>query len=174
MFFYAIGSFFSGQLGDTFHSPTVIGIGLIGSAFCVFGLVFGVWSDVAHSSVAYSHFYFMFFWLIFGLVQSVGGPVGTAVMGNWFGSKNRGWVFGTWTCHQYIGNISAAVVASAILHSKSTPWVYALIIPAICNGLYGLFVIMILPERPEHVNLETEETRARAAAAKLSGVTPVS
>lgn len=36
MFFYAIGSFFSGRLGDTFHAPTIIGFGLIGSAACVF------------------------------------------------------------------------------------------------------------------------------------------
>eukprot|EP01041_Mallomonas_annulata_P010554 gene10554-22013_t len=171
MFFYAIGSFFSGKLGDTFHAPTVIGIGLLGSACCVFALVVGVWTDVAHSSVAYAHFYFMFFWLIHGLVQSTGGPVGTAIMGNWFGAKNRGWIFGTWTCHQYIGNITAAVVASAILNS-SLPWTYALLIPCFCNAIWGVLMILILPERPEHVNIETEETRSKAAAAKLSGTTP--
>ena len=173
MFFYAIGSFFSGKLGDTYHAPTVIGIGLLGSAFCVFALVVGVWTDVPHSSVAYSHFYFMFIWLIHGLVQSVGGPVGTAVMGNWFGVKNRGWIFGTWTCHQYIGNISAAIVASLILRS-TYPWEYALLIPCIANALMGLIVIFFLPERPEHVGVETEETRAKAATAKASGVSPVS
>jgi len=172
MFFYAIGSFFSGKLGDTYHAPTVVGIGLLGSATCVFFLVVGVWGDVAHSSVAYSHFYFMFIWLVHGLVQSTGGPVNTAIMGNWFGAKNRGWIFGTWTCHQYVGNIIAAVVATAILNS-SLPWVYALLVPALANALWGLFLISFLPERPEHVNLETEETRAKAAAAKAAGVDSV-
>lgn len=28
-------------------------------------------------------------WLLHGFLQSAGGPVGTAIMGNWFGSKNR-------------------------------------------------------------------------------------
>lgn len=171
MFFYAIGSFFSGKIGDTYHAPTVMGIGLLGSACCVFALVVGVWTDVPHSSVAYSHFYFMFIWMMHGLVQSVGGPVGTSVMGNWFGAKNRGWVFGTWTCHQYIGNISAAVVATMILRS-TYPWEYALLVPCICNALVGIAMIFFLPERPEHVGVETEETRAKAATAKASGVSP--
>ena len=172
MFFYAIGSFFSGKLGDTYHSPTVVGLGLIGSAACVFFLAIGVWTDVAHSSVAYSHFYFMFIWLVHGLMQSTGGPVNTAIMGNWFGAKNRGWVFGTWTCHQYIGNITAAVVATAILNS-SLPWTYALLVPAVCNFLWGTLLILALPERPEHVGVETEETRAKAIAQKASGATVV-
>jgi len=169
MFFYAIGSFFSGKLGDTYHAPTVVGIGLIGSAACVFFLVMGVWTDVAHGSAAYSHFYFMFIWLVHGLVQSTGGPVNTAIMGNWFGSKNRGWIFGTWTCHQYVGNITAAIVASAVL-STSLPWTWALLIPASANLVWGLVLIYFLPERPEHVNLETEETRAKAVVAKAAGV----
>jgi len=161
MFFYAIGSFFSGKLGDTYHAPTVVGIGLLGSALCVFALVVGVETDVAHSSVAYSHFYFMFIWLVHGLVQSTGGPVNTAIMGNWFGAKNRGWIFGTWTCHQYIGNITAAVVASAILNS-SFPWVYALLVPAACNAVWGLLLVFALPEKPEDVNVVTEESAARS------------
>lgn len=76
MFFYAIGSFFSGRLGDTFHSPTIIGLGLLGSATCVFVLVFGIYEDFAkNSAVGFAYFYFLTTWTIHGLFQSTGGPV---------------------------------------------------------------------------------------------------
>lgn len=165
MFFYAIGSFFSGKLGDTYHAPSVVGIGLIGSSVCVMMLVFGVENDVVRSSIA--RFYFLTCWLFHGLVQSTGGPVNTAIMGNWFGAKNRGWIFGTWTCHQYIGNILAAVVATMILNS-SYSWEWALVIPAVANFAWGVVCLTILPERPEHVGVETEESAAKALLAQSS------
>lgn len=76
MFFYAIGSYFSGRLGDMFHAPTIIGYGLIGSACCVFLLVFGITEDFTRSnSVTFASFYFLTTWTIHGLFQSTGGPV---------------------------------------------------------------------------------------------------
>jgi sugar phosphate permease len=168
MFFYAIGSFFSGKLGDTYHAPTVVGYGLIGSSLCVMLLVFGVDENIARESAAgFVRFYFLLTWLLHGLVQSTGGPVNTAIMGNWFGVKNRGWIFGTWTCHQYVGNILAAVVATLILNS-SYSWEFALIIPAICNFGWGMVCLYFLPERPEDVNVETEESVIKAQAAQNS------
>jgi hypothetical protein len=75
MFFYAIGSYFSGRLGDMFHAPTIIGCGLLGSAACVFLLVFGISEDFARTNVAFASFYFLTTWTIHGLFQSTGGPV---------------------------------------------------------------------------------------------------
>ena len=90
LFFYAIGSFFSGNIGDKYHSPTVIGIGLIGSGCCVFALVLAMLMDITHTSdPSFERYYLICAWMMHGLFQSVGGPVGTAVMGNWFSSKNR-------------------------------------------------------------------------------------
>lgn len=90
MFFYAIGSLCSGQLGDRLHAPTVVGLGLLGSAACVLALTIGIWEDVEGDSVWFYHFFFLTVWLVHGLMQSTGGPVNTAIMGNWFGAKNRG------------------------------------------------------------------------------------
>ncbi len=40
-------------------------------------------------------------------------------MGNWFCDKksieNRGLIFGLWTCHQYMGDITAAVCTAIVL-----------------------------------------------------------
>jgi sugar phosphate permease len=83
MFFYAIGSYFSGRLGDMFHAPTIIGYGLIGSACCVFLLVFGISEDFTRSnSVAFASIYFLSIWTIHGLFQSTGGPVSTKLHPN--------------------------------------------------------------------------------------------
>lgn len=41
MFTYAGGSFITGQLGDRFSPVLVIGIGLLGSTFCLFLIVIG-------------------------------------------------------------------------------------------------------------------------------------
>lgn len=59
MFCYAIGSFFSGNIGDMYHAPTVIAWGLIGSGICVFTLVLGVWSGISEMSAFTSDSFFI-------------------------------------------------------------------------------------------------------------------
>jgi MFS family permease len=44
MFTYAGGSFITGQLGDRFSPVLVIGIGLLGSTFCLFLIVIGTYA----------------------------------------------------------------------------------------------------------------------------------
>lgn len=147
-----VGSFLSGKLGDTYHAPTVVAIGLFGSGLCVMSLAAGIYANVESYSYSFYHTFFLGIWLIHGLFQSTGGPVGTAIMGNWFGSKNRGWIFGTWTCHQYVGNITAAVVATAILKS-SLNWTWALIIPSLTTFLWSVWMWAKVPEKPADVGL---------------------
>ncbi|KAG5183793.1 major facilitator superfamily domain-containing protein [Tribonema minus] len=153
MFAYAIGSFFSGQLGDRLRPTTVVAAGLIGSAACVMALVFGLWGDVVHENPIWANTYFLSAWLLHGLFQSTGGPVNTAIMGAWFDSKNRGLVFGTWTCHQYMGNIIAAITATAILAQGFAYW-WVLVISAVANLAWGVFLLMALPSRPAEVGIE--------------------
>lgn len=54
-------------------------------------------------------------------------------MGNWFcdpdSIKKRGTIFGFWTCHQYLGDITAALCTAWVLHSGLPSW-WALLIPA--------------------------------------------
>jgi OPA family glycerol-3-phosphate transporter-like MFS transporter 1/2 len=43
-------------------------------------------------------------------------------MGNWFCDKksveNRGLIFGLWTCHQYMGDITAALCTAVVLGKR--------------------------------------------------------
>ncbi|CAM9216009.1 unnamed protein product [Chrysoparadoxa australica] len=153
MFTYAIGNLCSGILGDRLHPPTITAVGLIGSALCVFALIGEVWSDWGNKAPAIGYPLIIGVWLIHGLFQSTGGPVNTAIMGKWFGATNRGLVFGTWTCHQYIGNIVSALVATCIL-SSGLPYWWALAVPAICNFAWGVWCYLLLPANPTEVGIE--------------------
>merc|ERR1719331_3574517 len=92
--------------------------------------------DIIHSSYSLGFFLFVLAQFIHGLFQSTGGPVNTSIMGNWFPKKGRGLIFGLWTCHQYIGDIVAALATAAIIKSGYA-WQYALIVPGVANGIRG-------------------------------------
>ena len=53
--------------------------------------------------------------------QSTGWPGVVAVMGNWFGKKNRGLLMGVWNSHTSVGNILGTAIPS-IWARKGKPW----------------------------------------------------
>jgi len=93
------------------------------------------------------------------------GPVGTAVMGNWFcdpGSiKDRGNIFGFWTCHQYLGDVTAALCTAWVLHSGLPYW-WAFLIPAIANFGWAFLTMQLIPD-PYDIGIITPEVRIRQA-----------
>jgi sugar phosphate permease len=74
--------------------------------------------------------------------------VNTAIMGNWFPAKGRGLIFGLWTCHQYVGDIVAALASAYILRS-GYDWRFCLLIPAILNGMWAAVNFTTVPNTPE-------------------------
>ena len=96
--------------------------------------------------------------------QAIGGPVGTAIMGNWMvtpeARRNRGLIYGTWTTHQYLGNIIAPViiVLCNVSHAK---WWWGLMWPVFINAGWGLVCHFALPATPEaHARKEAAEKAA--------------
>ena len=146
MFTYAGGSFVTGLLGDRFSPVMVISAGLLGSTLCLFLIVYGASSFVVHSA-ALCGAWFLGCQLLHGLFQATGGPVNTAIMGAWFPAKGRGLVFGLWTCHQYVGDIVAAL-ASAYMLSAGIDWRWCVLLPAVLNGLWALVNIFSVPNSP--------------------------
>lgn len=108
---YAAGNIINGKLGDTFNPTTILAIGLFGSGVCLLLINVAIWFDFEGLSPALGNFFILSVYFLFGFFQATGGPVGTAVMGNWFcdpeSVKKRGMIFGFWTCHQYLGDIAA-------------------------------------------------------------------
>lgn len=160
---YAIGNIVSGKLGDTFRPTTILAIGLFGSGACLFFINVALWFDFEGYSVALGNLFMLAVYFLFGFFQSTGGPVGTAVMGNWFcdedSVKNRGLIFGLWTCHQYCGDITSQLVSAAVLGSGLPYW-WALFIPAVANVLWAFLTVRLIPD-PYEMGIITEEVRIR-------------
>ena len=99
MFTYAFGAPLAGQLGDMYDPSMVLGVGLYGSAACIFMLIFGMWNHLGEAGPFIANTYFLGVYLVFGFFQAIGGPVGTAIMGNWMvtpeARRNRGLIYGT-------------------------------------------------------------------------------
>lgn len=165
---YAIGNIISGKLGDTFSPTTVLSIGLFGSGICLFLMNVSLWFEFVKFSETLGNFFIIGVYFLFGFFQSTGGPVGTAVMGNWFCDKasvaNRGLIFGCWTCHQYMGDITAQLTTAFVLHGGYAYW-WGLLIPSITNFLWG-FLTMRLVADPVDVGIVTDDVRIRMEKAK--------
>ena len=163
MFTYAIGSFISGRLGDMFPQNVIIGVGLLGSTLCLGLIQLFEATDIVHSNYGTAFALFVLAQFIHGLFQSTGGPVNTSIMGNWFPKKGRGLIFGLWTCHQYIGDIAAALLTAAIIKAGFA-WQYALLLPGLMNGVWGIVNFYFLPNKPSEVGIHTEEDFTRKTA----------
>lgn len=163
MFTYAIGNVISGKAGDTLNPTTVLAFGLFGSGACLFLIVIAIWFDFHGLNANLGNFFVLSVYFLFGFFQSTGGPVGTAVMGNWFcdkeSVKRRGLIFGLWTCHQYCGDITAAFCTAWVL-GIGLPYWWALIIPAVLNVLWGFLTLQLVAD-PANIGIITEEVRIR-------------
>jgi MFS transporter, OPA family, solute carrier family 37 (glycerol-3-phosphate transporter), member 1/2 len=171
---YAAGNIINGKLGDTFNPTTILAIGLFGSGACLFLINVAIWYDFKAINSTFGDAFILAVYFLFGLFQATGGPVGTAVMGNWFcdpeSIKKRGTIFGFWTCHQYMGDITAALCTAWVLGAGLTYW-WALLIPAVSNAAWA-FLTMQLVADPVNVGIETPELKIRRAkmeAQRLEG-----
>ena len=84
-------------------------------------------------------------------------------MGNWFcdaaSIKNRGLIFGLWTCHQYCGDVTAALCTAFVLNQGYAYW-WALLIPAMTNFAWGILTMRLIAD-PVDVGIITDEVRIR-------------
>ncbi|KAG7348532.1 major facilitator superfamily transporter [Nitzschia inconspicua] len=162
---YAAGNIINGKLGDTFNPTTILAIGLLGSGACLIFINIAIWLDFVAINVTFANVFILSIYFLFGFFQATGGPVGTAVMGNWFcdpeSIKNRGVIFGFWTCHQYMGDITAALCTAWVL-GMGAPYWWALLIPAVANMLWAFLTCQLVAD-PYDMGIITPEVKARQA-----------
>ncbi|KAL7575743.1 hypothetical protein ACA910_003076 [Epithemia clementina (nom. ined.)] len=160
---YAAGNIINGKLGDTFNPTYILAIGLLGSGVCLLAINLAIWFDFEHLNEFYADSYIYIIYFFFGFFQATGGPVGTAVMGNWFSDaesvKNRGLIFGFWTCHQYMGDITAGLCTALILQ-LGLPYWWALTIPALSNIAWAFLTAQLVAD-PVSVGIVTAELKLR-------------
>jgi sugar phosphate permease len=160
---YAAGNIINGKLGDTYNPTTILAVGLLGSGACLLLINIAIWFDFLGLSVSLGNFFILAVYFIFGFFQATGGPVGTAVMGNWFcdaeSIKKRGTIFGFWTCHQYLGDITAALCTAWVL-GIGLPYWWALLIPALANLSWAFLTVRLVAD-PFDMGIVTPEVRIR-------------
>jgi len=162
---YAAGNIINGKLGDTFNPTTILAIGLFGSGVCLFLINIALWFDFVGFNESLGNFFILSVYFLFGFFQATGGPVGTAVMGNWFSDpesiKKRGTIFGFWTCHQYCGDVTAALCTAWVL-GMGWPYWWALLIPAATNFGWGALTLTLVAD-PYDKGIITPEVKIRMA-----------
>lgn len=84
-------------------------------------------------------------------------------MGNWFCDKKsiekRGLIFGLWTCHQYCGDVTAAV-CTAIVLGAGLDYTWAILIPALTNFGWGYLTLKLIAD-PADIGIITPEVKIR-------------
>lgn len=138
--------FISGVLGDNFPIRIILPIGyLIVSAMTIMISFGGEWRIK-------SVFYYIVFFSISGLCQSIGWPSFIAVMGNWFSKESRGLVFGVWCTCQNMGNIGGNILANR-LRDTGMSWMWNFRTIGIIVGVIGIINFILLIDHPDKVHI---------------------
>lgn len=159
LFTYAACMFVSGFVAERTHLRYFLGLGMLLSALTTH--VFGLGESLGVHSFA---FYFIV-QLFGGAFQSTGWPSVVACVGNWFGKKKRGLIFGVWNAHTSVGNILGAYIAGLFVNYN---WGLSFVVPSAICGLVGLFVVLFLVPYPEEVGCESPAQSSTSLQTSLS------
>ena len=61
-------------------------------------------------------------------------------------------LLGLWTCHQYIGDIAAALASGYLLYA-GYDWRWCIVLPAVINGIWSFVNFYLVPNTPEEFGL---------------------
>ncbi|XP_069691484.1 glucose-6-phosphate exchanger SLC37A2 isoform X2 [Periplaneta americana] len=143
LFSYAASMFLSGFVAERMNLRYFLAIGMITSG--IFSYLFGI----AKSYEIHYLWYFIIVQILAGVVQSTGWPGVVTVVGNWFGKKKRGIIFGLWNSHTSVGNILGSLIAGEYVEQD---WSLSFIVPGILIAAMGFIIFLFLVSRPSDVN----------------------
>ncbi|GAU98977.1 hypothetical protein RvY_10043 [Ramazzottius varieornatus] len=141
---YAFGMFFAGHIAERTNLRHFLTFGMMGAG--LFTICFGM----AQIWEIHSFSYFVAVQIFGGIFQSTGWPSVVTLVGNWFGKKRLGLIFGVWNSHTSVGNILGAVIAGVWVNQN---WGYSFIIPGLIILVTGLLANLFVVEKPEDVLL---------------------
>lgn len=142
-----MGLFVSGQLGDNFPIRIILPIGFLLVSIATFMISMGGLWEIENVS-----FYVIFF-MISGLSQSIGWPSYIAVMGNWFSKETRGLIFGLWCSCENIGNIGGNMITNLLVTNYNMNWMEVFRTIAILVAVCAIINLILLIEHPSKVGL---------------------
>ncbi|KAG1675008.1 Glucose-6-phosphate exchanger SLC37A2 [Nymphon striatum] len=135
LFSYAICMFFSGYLAERSNLRYYLTGGMLLSALSVFLFGLGDWLNI------HSFAYYVVVMIVGGIFQTSGWPAVVTCVGNWFGKKKRGFIFGVWNSHTSFGNILGSYFAGLFVEYN---WGYSFVVPAIIMASFAIIVFLFL------------------------------
>ncbi|KAK8767831.1 major facilitator superfamily transporter 16 [Amblyomma americanum] len=159
LFTYAACMYVSGFVAERMHLRYFLGLGMLLSALSTH--VFGMGYSLGIHSFA---FYFIV-QLFGGAFQSTGWPSVVTCVGNWFGRKKRGLIFGVWNAHTSVGNILGAYISGKFVTYN---WGLSFVVPAAICGLVGVLVVLFLTPYPEEVGCESPRRSSASLQTSMS------
>ncbi|KAL6741723.1 hypothetical protein Aduo_014950 [Ancylostoma duodenale] len=158
---YASGLFFWGWLGDRSNPKYVIITGMVGSAvtMILFGAV-PMWCNL------YNVPYYVFTYTLFGFLQACGWPSEIAIMANWFGKANRGFIMGMWASCQSLGNVFGSYFVAIVL---PLGYQFTFIGGALLMLIGAAVVLVSISVKPKDAYSDIEETHHTERTAAPEG-----
>lgn len=140
---YAFAMFASGHIADRVNLRYFLFVGMLLTG--IFTGLLGLASFAGIHSIAF----FVVIQFIGGVAQSSGWPAVVAVMANWFGLGNRGFILGLWNSHTSFGNIFGAIIPGVWVKGQ---WGWSFIVPGIIVAGMGIIILLFLVVEPEDVD----------------------
>ncbi|XP_034187123.1 major facilitator superfamily transporter 16 isoform X2 [Osmia lignaria lignaria] len=139
LFTYAAAMFLSGFIAERVNLRYFLSFGMLASGISCY--LFGI----ARPYNIHSLWYFVLVQAIGGVFQTSGWPGVVTVVGNWFGKRKRGLIFGIWNSHTSLGNILGSLIAAEFVESD---WGLSFMVPGAVMGIAGFIIFLFLIPNP--------------------------
>jgi OPA family glycerol-3-phosphate transporter-like MFS transporter len=134
---YAIGQAINGNLGDKFGGRTMMSAGAVLS--CALNWLMSFAQGVGGLATA---------WSLNGFAQSMGWAPGSRVLSNWWGSAERGRVYGAYVFAAGMSTVLTYGTSSLIL-ALGLDWRWIFRIPVLLMLCGGITYFLVVRDRPE-------------------------
>ena len=158
---YAAGQFINGNLGDKLGGKRMMIAGALLSLGANWIFSFG-----------HSFWFFLLAWGANGYFQSMGFAPGSRLLSNWWGHKNRGFVYGVYVGFSGFSSVLAFVLPLVILGAMQLDWIWIFRLAPLSMLLGAVVLWLFVSERPEDKKLRvlerSDDTLPPAVAADLT------
>ena len=157
MFFYAVGLYSSGIIGDKFDAKLVYALGLFltGIVISVFASFYPIFNITPNDTK--NEAYYLIIWMFNGLIQSAGWPTSVKIMANWFDEEHSGFVFGLWSANASFGNILGSIIVNYVLNNNYSIQ-YAYYICTIQLFIVAFLILTLIQTQPSPHLLNKNDT----------------
>ncbi|EAZ5467666.1 MFS transporter [Salmonella enterica] len=139
---YGCSKFLSGVIGDNANPRYFMGLGLMMTG--VVNVIFGLSSSV---------FTFMILWMVNAFFQGWGWPPCSKILNTWYSKNERGRWWSIWNTSHNIGGAIIPILSGSL--TLAFGWRYGMVVPGIIALVIGIFLCILLRDRPGSMGLPT-------------------